>query len=172
MWLSVFSWVDNWIQKSSVALTRLMFLLLSQIVYTFPSLQLIITCNPNTSQPSATRIHFKINKPCIKTAHATKLAEILPRSAIRHQPLALGVPDLGADVRLGVLTKLAVIALRNVQWDHMVAWNPIRNSKVNWKPTWKQADTTLSTLIYSDPTRLWVVRVMEGNNWGVLKSVQ
>jgi len=40
--------------------------------------------------------------------------------AVGHHSLALGVPDLAAQIRLGRLAELALAALRNVQRNHVV----------------------------------------------------
>lgn len=42
--------------------------------------------------------------------------------AVGHDTLALGDADLGANIGLAGQTELAVVALGNVAWNHVVAW--------------------------------------------------
>lgn len=42
--------------------------------------------------------------------------------AIWHVPTALGVPYLGTKIGVRMLAKLAILALGNVQGNHMITW--------------------------------------------------
>ena len=77
-------------------------------------------------------VHFADRNLCnnsilAERAAAHKMEELLPLAseaagAIGHHTLTLGCSDAGTEVGLGVLAKLAVTTLRNVQRNHAVTY--------------------------------------------------